>query len=64
LLRTVTGQSALRVRGHTTIAEATWTVRRSDRGETVYARDVSGVFVIITGDATDAQLRLLASSLR
>jgi hypothetical protein len=64
LLRLVTGKSALSTRGDTTIAGATWTLRRSDRGETVYTRDLNGVFVIVTGSATDEQLRLLAASLR
>ena len=64
LLRLVTGAASLQNRGTTTIAGGTWTVRRSGRDETVYSRDVNGVFVIITGDATDTQLRLLATSLR
>ncbi len=63
LLRHVTGKSSLQARGETTIAGATWTVRRSDRGETVYTRDIAGVFVIVTGNATDAELRLLGASL-
>jgi len=63
LLREVTGSSSLRSRGTTMIAGETWTVRRSGRGETTYTREANGVFVIVTGNATDAQLRLLAASL-
>ena len=64
LLRQVTGSASLQSRGTTTIAGESWTVRRSTRGETTYTRDVNGVFVIVTGDATDTQLRQLAASLR
>jgi hypothetical protein len=63
LLREVTGAASLQSRGTTTIAGETWTVRRSSRGETTYTRDANGVFVIVTGNATDSQLRLLAASL-
>ena len=63
LLRQVTGSASLPSRGTTTIGGDTWTVRRSSRGETTYTRDVNGVFVIVTGNANDAQLRLLAASL-
>jgi hypothetical protein len=63
LLRSVAGRDALQVRGSTTIAGEVWSVRRSDRGETVLARDVNGTYVVITGNASDAQLRLLAGSL-
>jgi hypothetical protein len=63
LLRSVTGHDGLVVRGTTTIAGETWSLRRSDRGETVLTRDVNGTFVVITGNATDAQLRYLAASL-
>lgn len=63
LLRSVTGRQSLQVRSTTTIAGAAWSVRRSDRGETVLTRNVNGTVVVITGNATDAQLRLLAASL-
>jgi hypothetical protein len=63
LLASVAGRDSLRVRGSTTIAGEAWSVRRSDRGETVLARNVNGTFVVITGNATDAQLRQLAASL-
>jgi hypothetical protein len=63
LLDRVTGSASEEVRTATTIGGASWDVRRSSRHETVYTRDANGVFVIVTGDATDAQLRLLASSL-
>ena len=63
LLRSVAGRDALRVRSSTTIAGESWSIRRSDRGETVLTRDVSGTFVVITGNASNARLRLLAASL-
>lgn len=63
LLREVTGRSSLQSRGTTTIAGEPWTVRQSSRGETTYTRDANGLFVIVTGNATDAQLRLLAAAL-
>lgn len=63
LLERVTGTASKRVRAATTIGGTPWEVRRSSRGETVFTREASGVFVIVTGDATDAQLRLLATSL-
>jgi hypothetical protein len=63
LLRSVVGRDALEVRTSTTIAGEVWSVRRSNRGETVFARNVNGTFVVITGSAKDAQLRLLAASL-
>lgn len=64
LLRSVTGRASLRVRGSTTIEGEVWLVRRSDRGETVFTRKVAGTFVVVTGNATDVQLRFLAESLR
>ena len=63
LLRSVAGRDALERHGSTTIAGEMWSVRQSDRGETVLARNVSGTFVVITGNATDTQLRQLAASL-
>jgi hypothetical protein len=63
LLRLVTGGASLKSRGTTTIAGVTWTVRRSSRNEMVFTRDVNGVFVIVTGNATGDQLRVLAASL-
>jgi hypothetical protein len=63
LLGRVTGTAGKEVRSATTIGGASWDVRRSSRGETVFTREVGGVFVIVTGDATDAQLLLLAASL-
>jgi len=64
LLRSVTGRDSLNVRGTTTIGHNVWSVRRSDRGETVLTRNAGGTFVVITGNASDVQLRLLAASLR
>lgn len=64
LVRSVTGPDGLHVLGSTTIDGQQWSVRRSDRGETVFARDVNGTFVVITGNASDAQLRELAAALR
>ena len=64
LLRSVVGRDALQIRSSTTIAGQVWSVRRSDRGETVLTRKANGIFVVITGNATSAQLRQLAASLR
>jgi hypothetical protein len=64
LVRTVLGPAGVSVRGTTTIAGRLWQVRRSQRGEQALTRQDGGRFVVITGDATDVQLRLLAASLR
>jgi hypothetical protein len=53
----------MEVRGTTEIAGRSWDVRSSGRGETVYTAAVGELLVVVTGDATDTQLRLLAASL-
>jgi hypothetical protein len=47
----------------TDIGGRTWMALKSARGETAYTAKIGELFVVVTGDATDAQLRLLASSL-
>ena len=63
VLSQVLGNAGSVVRGTTTMADADWQVRRSDRGETAYTRRAGKALVIVTGNATDAELRLLATSL-
>jgi hypothetical protein len=63
VLSQVLGAAGSAVRGSTTIADTGWQVRRSDRGETAYTRLAGKTLVIVTGNATDAELRLLAQSL-
>jgi hypothetical protein len=57
------GDEGMEVRGTTEIAGRSWDVRSSGRGETVYTAAVGELLVVVTGDATDTQLRLLAASL-
>ena len=64
LLTSVLGASGLAVRGTTTIDGVQWQQRVSGRGEQSLTRQLGPVTVVITGNATDAQLRLLAASLR
>jgi hypothetical protein len=47
-----------------TIAGMQWQLGRSQRGETALIRQAGALVVVVTGDATDVQLRLLAGSLR
>jgi hypothetical protein len=47
----------------TSIDGRTWVILQSARGETAYTAKVGELFVVVTGDATDTQLRLLADSL-
>lgn len=63
LLTSVLGDSGLTVRGTTTIDGVLWQQRVSSRGERALTRQLGPVTAVITGDATDAQLRLLAASL-
>jgi Protein of unknown function (DUF4245) len=60
----VLGRRGAAVTGTTTIAGATWQQRVSDLGEEALTRQVGAVTVVVTGNATDAELRLLAASLR
>ena len=64
LFTSVLGERGLTVTGSTTIAGSTWQERVSDRGERALTRGAGGATVVITGNATDAQLRQLAASLR
>lgn len=62
-LTELVGEEGLDVRRTTDIAGRTWDVRMSARGETVYTAEIGELLVVVTGDATDVQLRLLAASL-
>ena len=64
LLSAVLGAPGLTARGTTTIGGAAWQQRVSDQGEQAFTRQVGRVTVVVTGNATDAQLRTLAASLR
>ena len=59
----VLGAAGAAVRSVTEIAGQQWQVRQSSRGEAAFTRQAGSVFVIVTGNATDAELRLLAGSL-
>jgi hypothetical protein len=61
---TVLGRAGVAVRATTTIGGVAWEQRVSDRGEAAFTRRVGPLTVVVTGDATDAQLRALAGSLR
>ena len=63
-LRSVLGASGLSVRGTTTIAGVVWQQHVSSLGEPALTRQVGKVTAIVTGNGTDEQLRLLATSLR
>lgn len=63
-IRTVLGSRGATTLGTIGIGAHTWDVRRSDRGETALTRTVGAVTVVLTGDASDLQLRALAQSLR
>jgi len=63
LLSAVLGTRGLTAQGTTTIDGAAWQQRTSSLGERAYTRQVGKVTVVVTGNATDEQLRLLAGSL-
>ena len=63
-LTSVLGASGLSVRGTTTIEGQVWQQRMSSAGEHALTRQVGKVTTVITGNASDQQLRLLAASLR
>jgi hypothetical protein len=63
LLSSVLGSPGLTVLGTTTIGGAVWQQRTSSLGERAYTRQAGKVTVVVTGNATDEQLRLLAASL-
>jgi hypothetical protein len=64
LLTDVLGARGRAVTGVTTIGGVAWQQRISDRGEQAFTRQLGSLTVVVTGDATDAQLRALAASLR
>ena len=63
LVSAVLGAAGTTVRGTTTIGGVVWQQRTSSLGERAYTRQVGNVTVIVTGNATDEQLRLLVGSL-
>jgi Protein of unknown function (DUF4245) len=63
LIANVLGARAATVTGTTTIDGDTWELRRSDRGEEALTLTTGGLTVVITGSASDQQLRTLAGSL-
>jgi hypothetical protein len=63
LVRTVLGGPGLIERGTTTISGSLWSVRRSARGEIGFVRTAGPLTVVVTGNASDAQLRALVASL-
>ena len=63
LLRTVLGPAGDAVRGSRSVAGVDWQVRRSQRGELALTGNVGGLFVVLTGNATDSDFATLASSL-
>jgi len=64
LVRQVLGPRGARVTGTTTIAGETWELRRSQRGEQALTWTTGPLTLVVTGSASDAQLRTLAGSLR
>jgi hypothetical protein len=64
LTRSVLGTRGGTVHGTRTVGGVAWQVRVSDLGEPAYTRAFGGVFVVVTGSATDTQLMLLLASLR
>lgn len=63
LIAKVLGARGAKVTGTTTIAGQTWELRRSDRGEEALTLTTGGITVVVTGSASDQQLRTLAGSL-
>ena len=63
LIAEVLGKRGATVTSTTTISGQTWDERRSDRGEEALTLTSGGLTVVVTGSATDAQLRTLAGSL-
>jgi hypothetical protein len=63
LVRSVLGRRGATVVAHRLIAGADWDIRQSYRGERAFTRSFGAVLVVVTGNATDAQLMLLAASL-
>jgi len=63
LLRAVLGAAGLEARGSTRIGSDRWNVRRAANGEEALTRTDGKLTVVVTGNATDAELRMLAGSL-
>jgi len=63
LISSVLGSRGQQASGTTTIGGVVWDQRTSSLGERAYTRQVGKVTVVVTGNATDEQLRLLAGSL-
>ncbi len=63
LLDSVLGSAGAAVRKNRVIDGVRWQVRSSARGEPALTRDAGGLFVVMTGNATDAEFVTLASSL-
>jgi uncharacterized protein DUF4245 len=64
LVSRVLGPRGANVTGTTTIAGESWERRRSQRGEQALTMTTGPLTLVVTGSATDAQLRTLAGSLR
>jgi hypothetical protein len=64
LLRSVLGKPGLAVVGTTDIGGHTWQQRVSALGEHALTRQAGRLVVVVTGNASEAQLRQLAASLR
>jgi uncharacterized protein DUF4245 len=64
LISRVLGPRGAKVTGTTTIAGGSWEMRRSQRGEQALTTTTGRLTLVVTGSATDAQLRTLAGSLR
>ena len=63
LIARVLGPQGASVRGTASIGGEVWQIRRSQRGEEALTTTTGGLTVVITGNATDAQLRTLAGAL-
>jgi hypothetical protein len=63
LVASVLGTRGLTVIGDVTMDGVSWQRRTSTLGEQALTRKVGRLTVVVTGNATDAQLRLLAASL-
>jgi hypothetical protein len=59
----VLGDSGQKVLGTTTIGGQEWQTRTSDRGEQAFTRTEGTILVIVTGNATNAELQTLCASL-
>jgi hypothetical protein len=63
LISSVLGGRGQQVSGTATIDGVVWQQRTSSLGERAYSRQVGTVTVVVTGNATDPELRLLAGGL-